>query len=289
MGRTTGAPACPQPPPSPDLSQIAPDGEKDVEDDHGDHHRPEPANRDVAANPEVQAGPEEAEPRLDLSRMMFYLCSIMQPPAASPYSAADLAIIEAMTKGAFEMAEITLGLAKAATGDVRTFLALSTEYRHLSYAVRMCLRLKLEPPKASRVLMDAGEKPERDDTVLRPDFLERPERPDYERERERERYEPVSLDLLLKRLRGSVTRIERMGDVFPAQVRETTLPNLKRLLAQAGAPAAQKPMAQPRPPPKVTPSGTLALLTRPPPTPATRAHLLGSTGAIRPPPRPGPS
>ena len=49
----------------------------------------------------------------------------MQPAAASTHSASDLGMIEAMTKSAFELAEIACSMAKASVGDARTFLSLT--------------------------------------------------------------------------------------------------------------------------------------------------------------------
>jgi len=219
---------------------------------------------------------------------MFYLCS-MQPVAASTYSDTDLEMIAAMTKDAFELAQTTHRMAMATIDDAKTFLALVTAYRHLSFTVRMSIRLRHALPKlaaaAAKPVAEKAEQPEPLD-VERPERPDRPERLEYERD-----YEPVSLERFLARLRGAVTRIDRMGDIFPAGVRETTLPNLKRLLAQAGTPVAEpRPPTRPQRPPRPAPVDALTALMDPPPQAhPTRAGLLGSTGTIRPPARPAPS
>ena len=156
----------------------------------------------------------------------------MADHAATAHAPRDLEIIDGLMQGAFELAKMVVERAKACP-DNKVFCALMAEYRGLSYAVRMAIRLKTKRPRAVAQPSDAAREPPEP-----PGRAERPER--LEREYERERSEPTSLPLFLKAMRAAAARAERHAEDYPAHIREQTLPRLKGLLAQAGPPPAPK-------------------------------------------------
>ena len=190
------------------------------------------------------------------------------PEAAVPRDVPHLEMIESMMQCAFELGRAATEIAKRAA-DTKLFLAASAEFRHCFFSVRMGIRLaqtlRLNPARAAL----AAEAPERE----RPeavDALERERGDIAEHEREREGdYEPVSLAKFLKTLRGVAASAEQRRDELPAPVRETTLPRLHDLLAQATAP----PDCGAR---RSAPSG-VTVLARSSPVPATRSRLFAST------------
>jgi hypothetical protein len=120
------------------------------------------------------------------------------------------------------------------------------------------LALKLKAGWTPRVAMPAGE-PER----------EQAERDDEPREDERDRdrdYEPVSLPIFLRQLGVVARAAEARADKLPADLRDQTVPELKRRLAAEAAPQG----------------GPLAVLARPAPAPApsARSRLLGSVAGL---------
>ena len=190
-------------------------------------------------------------------------------------------MIEAMTVCAYELGTAAAEVAKTAGNDLDRFLAFSTEFRHCFFAVRMGLRLKLfglPTPRAATLAIGSVEH-ERLDPVEQPERDEAHRRPERERDRDAE---PVSLPQFLKTLGIVSAKAEKARDQFPAHIRETTLPRLQALLAEA---------APPPEPASHRPGPALAVLARPPGTPAPRSHLLNSARAApvipgRPPPRP---
>lgn len=197
--------------------------------------------------------------------------------------APTLRMVEAMTACAFELGTAAAEIAKTAGDDFDRFLSFTTEFRHCFFAVRMGIRLKVFGVPAPRAVTLAAEPLERE----RADPVERPERDDARRriedDRERDRdVEPVSLPQFLKTLGIVSAKAEQARDQFPAHVRDTTLPRLHALLAQA-TPEPQPASHRPGP--------ALAVLARPPAVPPARSHLLNSARAAtvipgRPPPRP---
>ncbi|WP_397422908.1 hypothetical protein [Phenylobacterium sp.] len=191
-------------------------------------------------------------------------------------------MIEAMTVSAYELGTAAAEIAKAAGSDLDRFLAFTAEFRHCFFAVRMGIRLKVFGAPAPRVSAPAAASLERErlDPVERPERDEARRRAEADRERDRDA-EPVSLPQFLKTL-GIVTKAaEQARDQYPAHIRQTTLPRLQALLAQAAPPEPEPQRAGP----------ALAVLARPPSAPPARSHLLNSAGAApiipaRPPPRP---
>jgi hypothetical protein len=204
--------------------------------------------------------------------------------AAQPsHDAPTLRMIEAMTVCAYELGTTAAEIAKTAGGDLDRFLAFTTEFRHCFFAVRMGIRLKVFGVSAPRAATTAAEQLERErlDPVERPERDEARRRSEADRERDRDA-EPVSLNQFLKTLGIVAKTAEQARDQYPAHIRETTLPTLQALLAQAGPPPARGPHS---------PGPALAVLSRPPATPPARSHLLNSArpapGILgRPPPRP---
>ena len=202
--------------------------------------------------------------------------------AQALHDAPTLRMIEAMTACAYELGTTAAEIAKSAGDDLDRFLAFTTEFRHCFFAVRMGIRLKVfgvSAPRAATVAVEPLER-ERLDPVEQPERDAARRRAEADRERDRDA-EPVSLPQFLKTL-GIVTKTaEQARDQYPAHIRETTLPTLQALLAQAGPPLARE--ARPGP--------ALALLARPPNVPPARSHLLNSARPARviparPPPRP---
>ncbi len=199
------------------------------------------------------------------------------------HDAPTLRMIEAMTVCAFELGTAASEIAKTAGDDLDRFLSFSAEFRHCFFAVRMGIRLKVFGVSAPRAATLAVEPLEREgtDPTEREEGLGVRRRPEPERERDRDA-EPVSLPQFLKTL-GIVSRnAEKARDQFPAHVRDTTLPRLQALLAQAASPPE---------PASDRPGPALAVLTCPPGATPTRSHLLNSARASpvipgRPPPRP---
>ena len=190
-------------------------------------------------------------------------------------------MIEAMTVCAYELGTAAAEVAKTAGNDLDRFLAFSTEFRHCFFAVRMGLRLKLfgVPAPRAATLATGSVEHERLDPVEQPERDEAHRRPERERDRDAE---PVSLPQFLKTLGIVSAKAEKARDQFPAHVRETTLPRLQALLAEA---------APPPEPASHRPGPALAVLARPQAAPAPRSHLLNSARAApvipgRPPPRP---
>ena len=199
------------------------------------------------------------------------------------HDAPRLRMVEAMTVCAFELGTAAAEIAKTAGDDFGRFLSFTTEFRHCFFAVRMGIRLTQFGIPAPRPATLSVEQPERE----RADPTDRPERDNARRraeaDRERDRdAEPVSLPQFLKTLGIVSKRAEQVRDQFPAHIRDTTLPSLQTLLAQAS------PESQPEP----RRSGlALAVLARPPAAPPARSRLLNSARAApvipaRPPPRP---
>ena len=188
-----------------------------------------------------------------------------------------------MTACAYELGTAAAEIAKTAGDDLDRFLAFTTEFRHCFFAVRMGIRLKVFGVPAPRAATLSAEPLERE----RPDPVERPERDDARRViedgRERDRdVEPVSLPQFLKTLGIVSAKAEQARDQFPAHVRDTTLPRLHALLAQA-TPEPQPASHRPGP--------ALAVLAHSPAVPPARSHLLNSARAAtvipgRPPQRP---
>ena len=194
--------------------------------------------------------------------------------AAVSRDAHPLEMIETLTRCAYELGLAAAGIAKRATGDTTRFLAVTAEFRHCFFAVRMGIRLaqaqRMAP--AGRAAAPAEslerERPEADPPE-RDDFHE----PD-EREREREGdYEPVSLPQFLKTLGLAAARADQRRDELPAHVRDTTLPALHALLRQAKAPPDGGRAGNGAGP-------AAARLARAPVIPAGRSRLLTSTGAV---------
>jgi hypothetical protein len=192
-------------------------------------------------------------------------------------------MIEAMTASAFELGTAAVEIAKTAGDNLDRFLAFSAEFRHCFFAVRMGIRLKVFGVSAPRVATQSAEPLERErlDPIDREERLDVPRRSEPERERDRDA-EPVSLPQFLKTLGIVSARAEQVRDQYPARIRETTLPALKALLAQA----APQPEPEPR-----HPGPALAVLARAVAAPAARSQLLNSARAApvipgRPPPRP---
>ena len=204
--------------------------------------------------------------------------------AAQPlHDATTLRMIEAMTVSAFELGTAAAEIAKTAGDNLDRFLSFSAEFRHCFFAVRMGIRLKAYGVSAPRVATQSTEPLERErlDPVEREERLEAPCRSEPERERDRDA-EPVSLPQFLRTLGIVSARAEQARDQYPARIRETTLPTLKALLAQAAP--------QPEPEPRRT-GPALAVLARPVAAPQVRSQLLNSARAApvipgRPPPRP---
>ena len=201
----------------------------------------------------------------------------------SPLEAPTLRMIEAMTVCAYELGTAAAEVAKTAGNDLDRFLAFSTEFRHCFFAVRMGLRMKLfgVPAPRAATLATGPVENERLDPVEPPERDEAHRRPEPERERDRDA-EPVSLPQFLKTLGIVSAKAEQARDQFPSHIRETTLPRLQALLAEAAPPPE---LASHRPGP------ALAILARRPDAAPSRSHLLNSARtspgiAIRPPPRP---
>jgi hypothetical protein len=205
--------------------------------------------------------------------------------AAQPsHDAQTLRMIEAMTVSAFELGTAAVEIAKTAGDNFDRFLAFSAEFRHCFFAVRMGIRLKVFGVSAPRGPAQTTAEPLERERLEAPDYEERlavPRRSEPERERDRDA-EPVSLPQFLKTLGIVSARAEQARDQYPAHIRETTLPRLQALLAQAAPPPEPAPHR---------PGPALAVLARPAgPIPA-RSHLLNSARATpvlsgRPPPRP---
>ena len=171
-----------------------------------------------------------------------------------------LEMLEALTACASDLAQAATMLAKraAAEGDDKRFRALSAEFRHCYFAVRMGVRLIADLKAGKpvfRVKAEPAEAPER----LRAEIAEPPEieRAEWrETERERDRSEPVSLTQFLKALRLAADAAERRQDELHPYIRSTTLPRLRRLLAEAEPPDRKAATATPvlaRPPVPRTP------------------------------------
>ena len=199
--------------------------------------------------------------------------------AATPLrDAPTLEMLGAMTQCAYELGVAAAGRAQNAGDDTALFLALTTEFRHCFFAVRMGIRLSqfgIVAPRATNLSVQSETlERERPDTAERSDTDDPPDRAETDREREGDR-EPVSLPRFLRSLGLAVTGAEKVQAEFPARIRDTTLPTLRALLDQATLPPDDDP-----------PRGgsAVALLARPPAAPASRAHLLGSAAPqLRPP------
>jgi hypothetical protein len=205
--------------------------------------------------------------------------------AAQPlHDATTLRMIEAMTVSAFELGTAAVEIAKTAGDNLDRFLAFTAEFRHCFFAVRMGIRLKVFGVSAPRGPARPALEPLERERLESSDYEERlgiPRRSEPERERDRDA-EPVSLPQFLKTLGIVSARAEQVRDQYPARIRETTLPTLKALLAQADP----KPEPEPR-----RPGPALAVLARPAAAPQARTKLLNSARAApitpsRPPPRP---
>lgn len=187
-------------------------------------------------------------------------------------------MIEALNVCAFQLSKAAHAIAMAVPHhDTKAFIAASEAFQRLGFAVRMGIRLACQlragqafrPMRSAAEAADAIERPE-------PPELERPDRPERDvRERERD-YEPVSLPKFLKTLGLAARDAEARRDELPAHIRDTTLPRLKSLLAQAEA----------EPPPAPKAATGVAVLARPPDPrpPVGRSRLLTSTvtPALRP-------
>jgi hypothetical protein len=205
--------------------------------------------------------------------------------AAQPsHDATTLRMIEAMTVSAFELGTAAVEIAKTAGDNLDRFLAFTAEFRHCFFAVRMGIRLKVFGVSAPRGPARPALEPLEREPLESSDYEERlgiPRRSEPERERDRDA-EPVSLPQFLKTLGIVSARAEKARDQYTARIRETTLPTLKALLAQA----APQPEPEPR-----HPGPALAVLARPVAAPQVRSQLLNSARAApvipgRPPPRP---
>ncbi|WP_430425689.1 hypothetical protein [Phenylobacterium sp.] len=190
-------------------------------------------------------------------------------------NARELQMLEGLVDCAYGLAK-TLAAAGQAEPDTRHSLQLVEGFTKCTFALRMGIRLcrtLRAPPKAAPALVqERAETPEREPAEHEP--VERGERPELERERDRD-YEPVSLPKFLSTL-GVVARdAARLEDRLPPDAARL-LPTLEGLLAEAKS----EPLS-PEPSPS-RPTG-VAVLARPPQT-ATRHKLLGSAA----PPRPGP-
>ncbi|WP_421935255.1 hypothetical protein [Phenylobacterium sp.] len=182
-------------------------------------------------------------------------------------------MLEGLVDCAYGLAT-TLAAAAKTEVDTGRCLQLVEGFTKCTFALRMGIRLcrtLRAPPKAAPT-DERAEASERERAEHEP--VERGERPELERERDRD-YEPVSLPKFLSTL-GVVARdAARLEDRLPPEAAQL-LPTLRDLLAQA---KADPPSPEPGP---SRPTG-VAVLTRPP-NAATRHKLLGSAA----PPRPGP-
>ena len=197
--------------------------------------------------------------------------------AATPLrDAPTLEMIGTMTQCAYELGVAAAGMAKNADNDLTQFLALSTEFRHCFFAVRMGIRLSQFGIVAPRGFVVQSEPPEREqpEAAERPGSDDPPDRAESDRDREGDR-EPVSLPRFLKSLGLAVTGAEKVQAELPVHIRDTTLPTLRALLDQT-------PLREDDPP---RGGSALALLARPPAVaPPSRARLLGSAATqLRPP------
>ncbi len=192
---------------------------------------------------------------------------------ASSHDVPPLEMIGAMTQCAYQLGVTASGIAQSAGDDLARFLAFSTEFRHCFFAVRMGIRLSQFEVVAPRVAAASVETPDRERTE-RADRDDARGRIEADRDRERDR-EPVSLPQFLKTLGLVAKNAEQVRAELPAHIRDTTLPTLHALLRQATATPEREPVA---------------LLARPPTTPAVRSRLLNSTGthgvSPGPPPQP---
>ena len=200
------------------------------------------------------------------------------PATATSSAPQPLEMIEAMTVCAYELGLAAGEMAKRAE-DTKRFLAMSTEFRHCFFAMRMGIRMRHWSPAAMNARESTApaerRETERPEAVERPepaDWRERAERLETERDREGD-YEPVSLPKFLKSLGLAAANAEARRDELPAHIRDTTLPTLHGLLRQANArPDGGPGIARGAP--------AVAVLARAPAPPATRSRLLASTGAI---------
>jgi hypothetical protein len=191
-------------------------------------------------------------------------------PESSAFSPRELEMVETMTGCAHVLGVAAAGIAQAAADDdTAGFLAASAEFRHCFFAVRMGIRLAMSGRAAARAAVAATtmERPERE----RPEAVDAPERERDEARIEIERegdYEPVSLPLFLKRLRGVAAQAEARREQLPAHVRDGALPTLQTLLRQATTSPGEGR------------ASAAVVLARPPATPAGRSRLLNSTGGL---------
>jgi hypothetical protein len=187
--------------------------------------------------------------------------------------ARELQMLEGLVDCAYGLAT-TLAAAAKAEADTRRCLELVAGFTKCTFALRMGIRLcrtLRAPPKAAPALVqERAEAPEREPA----EPVERGERPELERERDRD-YEPVSLPKFLSTLGVVARNAARLEDRLPPEAARL-LPTLRDLLAQA---KVDPPAPEPGP---SRPTG-VAVLARPPQA-ATRHNLLGSAA----PPRPGP-
>jgi hypothetical protein len=203
------------------------------------------------------------------------------------HTARQLEMIEAMTECAFALGQAGSELAKraAAAGDSKAYLRLSAEFRHCAFAVRMGIRLAIRLRAGETFLRTApaAEPTENERERERAETAETPAADRDEREFERERSEPVSLPEFLKSLGLAAAAAERRKDQLPPQVRETTLPALKRLLVEAKTNLVPARPAGPERPGPVQAAATLVLDRPTVPSPAARARLLGGAALPTPP------
>lgn len=178
---------------------------------------------------------------------------------------AELSQLAEMRQVAFDLG-MAFGAAAKAEDDLDRKLVLLDAFHRSFASVRLSIALRMRIEREARRPAAEAERPE---GVERPEPLdaeERPERPDHDDERDREREgERVSLPILLRTL-GRVA--DDAGTLLP---QAAELPTLRELLARVkdGAPAPSQPQAQPGP-----------LQTPQPAAGALRARLAGSTTTL---------
>jgi len=202
-------------------------------------------------------------------------------------TARELQMLEGLVDCAYGLAT-TFAAAAKAEADTRHSLELLEGFHKSAFAVRMgirlCMTLRAPPKVAPAMTAERADTLELERAEEEPaERLERPERDERERERDRD-YEPVSLPKFLSTL-GVVARdAARLGDRLPAGAADV-LPTLHNLLARANSdPPIPEPAPSPSPSPSPSPPAGVTVLLRPPQG-ATRHKLLGSAAAPRPGPR----
>jgi hypothetical protein len=186
---------------------------------------------------------------------------VLMSNEAARRAALELQMMEGLVDCAQALA-LAFGRAAQAETDWMRRLQLGEAFQKSFQAVRLGIQLSIRLRAAPKPARPEREVAERDPPETEaPDWTERGERAERERDRD---HEPVSLPKFLATLGVVAKDGERLGDQLPADVRQGALPALNKLLSRA-APVA----------PPARPAADLAVLTRPPPA-TSRAALLGS-------------